>query len=126
MVVRSFTVGDDVTRLAHVLEVPRIPVRGDRLTVPGGSTPLVVEYVILHASAGPWAPGWAAPRAEVELAAEPRDGLDAATERGWQPVVTHCTASRFMGIAEAATVQRHEDHAQSGRRSALGSTLEPR
>ena len=77
-----------MTRLRCVLELPRTPVRGDRVTVPGGPGPLVVERTVLHARpATGWTPGiLAMPRVEVELAAEPSDGLDVATERGWQPV----------------------------------------
>ena len=88
LVVRTFAVGEASTRLMQMLEVPAVPVRGHRLTVPGGPGPLVVERVILHSRpAEGWEPGIvAAPHVEVELSAEPGDGLDAATERGWKPV----------------------------------------
>ena len=82
LVVRS--IGE--ARYTRTLELPACPHVGDRLTVPG-SRPLTVTRTVLHAREPEvWAPGFPAPRVEVELVGEPPDVLEVALTRGWKAV----------------------------------------
>ena len=73
-------------RLAHVLELPLPPQRGQRVLLPGLAAPLAIERVLVQATeAGEkWSPGFLPPRITVELEPEPPAALAGALDAGWK------------------------------------------
>jgi hypothetical protein len=85
VVIRCFGEDDNAPRVSRALELACTPGRGQKIAFPDTPEPVFVDRVIQRPlEPGSCHPGFRRPAVDVEMAPEPRDGLQAALDGGWK------------------------------------------